>query len=350
MALPDPAMHSQRSSTPALSSPRSTSSFHSTPKIPKTKMAVYKLESDTIFLRCSDKVRIDIYELAAATAAASSSVIKTTDWKYLTTVGPDLEYDSVEIFGVEISGLAFNNLAAELCNFRLIVNREGYCYFNIGAIVDPSFGVNYYRLNDLFCWSKYGIKQEITSIWNRGDIISGGEPLINFETQYRTLKIFELELELSKEEIASLKIELESCQNGNSRVLAPPPRQPLPPPPPIRFHVLSSPLPCQFNVSWILRKFNVVDEDVTGLFPRTVSVYVSDGGFDGENWRFMRGEENNRTYMVGFYGGELGQVEFYENVVNVPYNRGVTLLSDVYFFVALIAGIGFRYKDKYNRP
>lgn len=311
----------------------------------------FKLDSNFIFLRCADNVNIDAFEL---NPSASPSLVKASDWKLLVTIGPNLHHDALEIFGVVINGLDFKNLAQELCSFRFIVNREGYCYLNSSPVVDPSFGLAYFRLNDLFGWSKYGVKPNSTWIWNRCDILQGGA-LINLEDQYSILtrleediKKKEEELELSKEDIAALQIELDKWHNrvptNRTGGSAPPPP---PPPPPVRFYVSPSLLPTQFDVTWILRMFKVVDEDVTGLFPRNVSVYVRDGQFDTENWRFVRAQENNLTYLVAFYGGGFGQVEVHGNIVNVPYNGGVSLLADVYFFVAQISGIGYRFAFLY---
>eukprot|EP00257_Ricinus_communis_P025399 XP_025012813.1 uncharacterized protein LOC112534592 [Ricinus communis] len=242
-------------------------------------MVVYKLDSNAIFLRCHDKAKLDLYELDAA--VSSSSIVKGTDWKHLASLEANLQYDALEIFGVQINGLAFKNLGEELYNLHVIVNREGFCYLNVSRIVDPSVDLVYYRLNDLFGWSKYGVKPKILSIWNRSDIVNGGA-IVDLEDQYNALnklkedlKKKDQELELYKEEISALQIELDKCHKRGSKKSLPPP-----PPPPIRFYVLQSPLSSQFDITWILRKFTAVDEDVTGLFPRNVSVYVSDGQFD----------------------------------------------------------------------
>ncbi|EEF44936.1 conserved hypothetical protein [Ricinus communis] len=237
-------------------------------------MVVYKLDSNAIFLRCHDKAKLDLYELDAA--VSSSSIVKGTDWKHLASLEANLQYDALEIFGVQINGLAFKNLGEELYNLHVIVNREGFCYLNVSRIVDPSVDLVYYRLNDLFGWSKYGVKPKILSIWNRSDIVNGGA-IVDLEDQYNALnklkedlKKKDQELELYKEEISALQIELDKCHKRGSKKSLPPP-----PPPPIRFYVLQSPLSSQFDITWILRKFTAVDEDVTGLFPRNDSPVTS---------------------------------------------------------------------------
>ncbi|KAL6540499.1 hypothetical protein OROMI_024382 [Orobanche minor] len=87
-----------------------------------------------------------------------------SDWTLRARIGKFEQYNTLEVFGTKIHGDKLNELASELIlrSNSMIVNREGLCFLSVGSRF-----VKRVRLNDYFGWSKFGVKPEIETVWNK---------------------------------------------------------------------------------------------------------------------------------------------------------------------------------------
>ncbi|CAN1770632.1 hypothetical protein LINPERHAP1_LOCUS11670 [Linum perenne] len=138
-------------------------------------MAVFSLTSDDEFIMgASTKEYPDITILKPSHDEEDSRVA----WKCLGYVGPSnfSKFQALEVFGVTIKGNKFKELLKDLkfddANAKLQVNRLGQCF--LVGISHPTF-TKPMRLNDMFCWSKYGVEVphgavNHTNVWDKRDM------------------------------------------------------------------------------------------------------------------------------------------------------------------------------------
>ena len=124
-------------------------------------MKALKLEANNYFLRYGGKEHILVLKLNCL----QSPHVKEQDWEIIESVGigSQYKYESLEIFDHVIEGEDFKKLALDLLQSRLLINREGYCYLESEIVPSSSPNtssfntIQYYRINDLFGWSKYKV-------------------------------------------------------------------------------------------------------------------------------------------------------------------------------------------------
>ncbi|CAN1134811.1 hypothetical protein LINPERPRIM_LOCUS15885 [Linum perenne] len=138
-------------------------------------MAVFSLTSDDEFImRVNAKENSDIVVLTPSHDEGDSRV----SWKILGYVGPSSfsKFHALEVFGVTIKGNKFKELLKDLkfddANAKLQVNRLGQCF--LVGISHPTF-LETVRLNDMFCWSKYGVEVphgalSHANVWDKRDM------------------------------------------------------------------------------------------------------------------------------------------------------------------------------------
>ncbi|CAI0455611.1 unnamed protein product [Linum tenue] len=329
-------------------------------------MAPFELNSATHFVSSSDGIAVEVYELMAK----DESAVKGSDWKKVSTA-----ITSLRLFGQNIYGQRLNNLAADLSRSRLMVNPQGNSYLDVTSSlsVDPSFGVEYYRLNDIFNWSRrHGVTPRwpqgptADNIWSRRSDMQHGGTLVDYrkeldqkDEEYTELKA---QIDSIRAEARFATGELERCRQWQSD---------------FRFGptILSGPRaaegartrgqdvdPSTFRVlrarpAGAFRRapsfgygggghdvpfdgFTLVDQDVAGLpAPPTVRVWCEDGLFDTQNWRYVkaRGQKNlaNVLNVVLVYYDGIYQYKEVQNErsgkserVPMPYKPGVEFAAD----------------------
>ncbi|KMS93885.1 hypothetical protein BVRB_026940, partial [Beta vulgaris subsp. vulgaris] len=90
--------------------------------------------------------------------------------------------------------------------------------------------------------------------------------------------------------------------------------------------------------------FTPVDENVPGMFPRDMLVYVEheDGDFYTTGWSYIKAvnDVSGKESMIAFYEGKSDTVNVHGDIVGVPYKTGRTFSSSRKIFLANIQGIG----------
>ncbi|KAL6539823.1 hypothetical protein OROHE_011594 [Orobanche hederae] len=128
----------------------------------KLDMATFSLTSNNYFLTPIPNSRL-IGVVECPDDLTSFGTIHS-DWTMRAKIGKFEQYNTLEVFGTKIHGDKLNELASELIlrSNSMIVNREGLCFLSVGSRF-----VKRVRLNDYFGWSKFGVKPEIETIWNK---------------------------------------------------------------------------------------------------------------------------------------------------------------------------------------
>ncbi|CAI0455599.1 unnamed protein product [Linum tenue] len=145
------------------------------------RMTPFELKSRNLFISSSDNATIDIYSLTTAddeNAAISTdtSTVTSDDWNLVASAGPLARtYDSLKVFDKMIKGRPLRNLAEDLTQSHLLVNVEGLCFLDVTSYVNPILGFHYFRLQDLFLWSRHVAGENVTTttVWNPRDIVYG---------------------------------------------------------------------------------------------------------------------------------------------------------------------------------
>ena len=178
-------------------------------------MAPYVVDSEKIFVRCCEMHTMDVHELDGVYVVP----VKGKHWSHLARVGPGRACKALKlgVDGRDIEGPDLEKLMRDLYNSRLIVNREGLCLVATPAITAKLFGVEYYRLLDIFDWSTYQLKPSVINTkWGRNGIVDGRPLMVDDHLdEERRKHRLELEEEKSKkdaevqkkeEEIEGLKV------------------------------------------------------------------------------------------------------------------------------------------------
>ncbi|XP_074274761.1 uncharacterized protein LOC141598853 isoform X2 [Silene latifolia] len=136
-------------------------------------MACYMLESDKQFLCCKDTQTLEVYEIDNLYIAP----VRQKYWTHVETVQSE-EGQEFELFkigdGEIIAGCELEALMKDLMCLGMMVNREGLCFLKNPQInILDQCQVEYYRMFDLFDWSKYDVKSRLNTRWVRNDIVTG---------------------------------------------------------------------------------------------------------------------------------------------------------------------------------
>ncbi|KNA07107.1 hypothetical protein SOVF_174880 [Spinacia oleracea] len=133
-------------------------------------MAAYTMKSDKTFLRCLDTGAIEVYELDSPYLFP----VKGKQWSHLgISIGPGNKHEVLKIGDRDISGDNLRTLIKDLFNSRLIVNREGLGFLATAGVTAVILEVDYYRLFDLFDWSKYQVNASLNTKWARSNFMDG---------------------------------------------------------------------------------------------------------------------------------------------------------------------------------
>ncbi|KAL9243429.1 hypothetical protein vseg_017318 [Gypsophila vaccaria] len=124
-------------------------------------------------------------------------MLTKTDW----SVTPEIldPYATTGFNSLEIKGqlVDFYKLVQDLSKSRLLVNRRGYCYFQLNeeGITETTeeYGITFYRMNDLWKWCDYGVKVDLLSDktltnWDRLYILDGSKPPLVSDNQVVVIK------------------------------------------------------------------------------------------------------------------------------------------------------------------
>ncbi|KNA19853.1 hypothetical protein SOVF_057600 [Spinacia oleracea] len=133
-------------------------------------MEAYTMKSDKTFLRCLDTRAIEVYELDSPYLFP----VKGKQWSHLgISIGPGHKYEVLRIGDKDIRGDDLQALIRDLFNSRLIINREGLGFLPAAGVTVVVMLVEYYRLFDLFDWSKYQVNTSLNTKWARSNFIDG---------------------------------------------------------------------------------------------------------------------------------------------------------------------------------
>ncbi|XP_021755850.1 uncharacterized protein LOC110721031 [Chenopodium quinoa] len=133
-------------------------------------MATYTLKSDKTFLQCFEMESIGVYELDGL----YTYPVKRKNLIHLgISIGPGNKYEVLKIGNKEIRGSELQTLTEDLYNSQLIINREGLCFVMAKGVTTTVLGLEYFRLFDLFDWSKYDVETSLNTRWARRDFESG---------------------------------------------------------------------------------------------------------------------------------------------------------------------------------
>ncbi|XP_056686522.1 uncharacterized protein [Spinacia oleracea] len=136
-------------------------------------MAAYTVKSDKFFVGSYDiDEGIQVYELDGL----YTSPVKSKHWNHLDlNIRLGNKYEALKIGEKEIWGDHLQILTKELYNSGLMVNREGLTFLPTSARAALEMELEYYRMFDLYDWSKYGVKTVLNTKWARRDIVEGRE-------------------------------------------------------------------------------------------------------------------------------------------------------------------------------
>ncbi|KMS97325.1 hypothetical protein BVRB_6g156220 [Beta vulgaris subsp. vulgaris] len=178
-------------------------------------MAAYTLKSDKMFLRCIDMEGIEVYELDSPYLYP----VKGKHWKHVgISIGLGKTYEALKIGDKEIKDVDLQTLIKDLFTSRLIVNREGLCFLATTGVTAVVLEVEYYRLYDVFNWSKYMVKTSLNTKWTRKDIVDGRPLEIIVTAGSNSEDLTEKEKEL-EEEKNKHKVQLEELERKKEEEL-----------------------------------------------------------------------------------------------------------------------------------
>uniref|UniRef100_A0A803KVG9 Uncharacterized protein n=1 Tax=Chenopodium quinoa TaxID=63459 RepID=A0A803KVG9_CHEQI len=177
-------------------------------------MAAYTMQSDKFFVGCYDTGDgIQVYELDGLYMLP----VKSKHWNYSDlNIRPGNKYEALKIGDKEIWGDHLKELTNDLYNSGLMVNREGLCFLPTKAAAALEMELEYYRMYDLYDWSKYGVKTSLTTRWDRRDIVYG-RPLDIVESMKGDGS--EVELRKKRMEIDRMKAEFEVVEGKREEEL-----------------------------------------------------------------------------------------------------------------------------------
>ncbi|XP_021718297.1 uncharacterized protein LOC110686037 [Chenopodium quinoa] len=135
-------------------------------------MEAYTMKSDKFFVGSYNSGDgIQVYELDSLYMLP----VKSKHWNYIydLNIKAGNKYEALKIGDKEIWGDHLQTLTNDLYNSGLMVNREGLCFLPTSASAATEMQMEYYRLFDLYDWSKYGVKTSLTTRWARRDIVYG---------------------------------------------------------------------------------------------------------------------------------------------------------------------------------
>uniref|UniRef100_A0A803KVG5 Uncharacterized protein n=1 Tax=Chenopodium quinoa TaxID=63459 RepID=A0A803KVG5_CHEQI len=133
-------------------------------------MATYTLKSNKTFLQCLEMGSIGVYELDGLYMYP----VKQKNLSYLgINIGLGNKYEALKIGNKEIREPELQTLTEDLYNSQLIINREGLCFVMATGVTTTVLGLEYFRLFDLFDWSKYDVKTSLNTRWARRDFVDG---------------------------------------------------------------------------------------------------------------------------------------------------------------------------------
>lgn len=166
-------------------------------------MGTFNLNSDKLFLRSVGKSQVMVVKL---TKDVHSNVVETKDWEVIDIIGSDnISYDSLEIFSHKIQGKKLKNLAMNLCESRLWVNREGSSFIRLG-INSLSFHVVFYKNNDLFDWNQFWVNDDDNEEDNK-----------SLDDLKRELKEYKDKVRVKDDEIKKLKEEIQDTKDQSKK-------------------------------------------------------------------------------------------------------------------------------------
>ncbi|CAO2812875.1 unnamed protein product [Amaranthus hypochondriacus] len=342
-------------------------------------MGSFQLDSSpNLFLLAPDTKSLWVWELKVP----HSSDIEPKNWVYKHSIGTKFcDYTSITLHATQINGSNLEDLAEDLYFSHLIVNYQGYSYLDTALIGDLSFTPQFYRLNDLFSWSKYtkldplSIDLTVTSSninWDRCDFRNGSLVLVSIKPQICTenessariaelkeqnqllsekLKKANKDISIKDELIIKLREKLKRCRreaNPDSSKIVEKRKLTIGP---LRFEYAEVPLKFKaplisgprLTLQEILPVFMPLDENVRSRFPRYMYLYVDrDEDFDRTGWSFIKAENVStmKESMIAFYEGNHENVNVNGDVVRVPYSIGKVFSSTRKIFLGDIQGIG----------
>ncbi|CAI0379664.1 unnamed protein product [Linum tenue] len=357
--------------------------------------APYELKSPKQFVASSDKSKIDVYELTRDTSTNASNV-RISEWKKVATVlaasagcrppsdddaikkgtAPPQSYDALKVFSREIKGQALRNLADDLVQSRLLINREGFCFIDVTtSFVDPKFGVQYFRAQDLFAWSQYGVDEDdvTATTWNPCDMQAAGAVVLDYGEMAREKeeRVYQLRYKEYREEEKRLEQatkELEEYQKLNYWGAPPPSRLVLAaealipalqrrrrastlairvgsPSAASRFWSSGPPLDGKSGVNNLV----VVDQEVGDQAFGTIDGETRDGRFDAGNWWYVRTTHpDGGATLIAYYEGSFAHAEVYNGytgrreLVPLPYAIDSNFRSDTRFYLACLSSLLLR--------
>ncbi|CAI0455608.1 unnamed protein product [Linum tenue] len=323
-------------------------------------MAPFELKNGNQFVGAPDQSKVEVYELRSRPATATkSSGVKRSDWAKVGTViaadSPNpVTHNSLKVVGRDFKAQALRRLAGDLAKSRLLVNREGLCYVDVTG---GGFGVDYFRVQDLFGWWRYGVEvaggntddqppmedKEVIVVEQSGPPSGGGKSTLSL-TRKKDGSIITTTADDEEPPKAERPV---GSRGGPLRpgTAAPHPLQqrPLRPRQPAAQPRVADPgkaaaknrrrLPRtklrktsshsggrrDSDISYSRpqgvadamegkwksqRTFLPYDQDVAGLHPSQGMEYSSDSELDRDSWWFIKGWENNTEVMIAYYQRE----------------------------------------------
>ncbi|CAN1726006.1 hypothetical protein LINPERHAP1_LOCUS321 [Linum perenne] len=329
-------------------------------------MSPFDLKSRNLFISSSDNATLDVYELTADDDVAA------TDWTHVASVGSLAKtkphYDALKVFDKMIKGRPLRNLAEDLTQSHLLVNLEGLCFVDVRSYIDPILGFQFFRLQDLFLWSHYGVcKSVITTVWNPRDILYG-EVVIDHEgqmaekdTELENLisEVSEIEAQLDQTKceldlfrknywgaVTATVLDTDRVLEGRRRKL-----------PATTFARLAGKgagdryRGMSLDVKAV-DNFDVIEgeDEMVGPAPEFKVGWEAKGGkFDCENWWYVRtSHPDGGSTMVAYYEGSFDYVEFYNGYtgkrerVPVPCNVDANFRATRHIRLASLSSLNYR--------
>ncbi|KAL9232023.1 hypothetical protein vseg_007173 [Gypsophila vaccaria] len=300
-------------------------------------MRTYDLDSNTQFIWSEARGLISVSTLDDI----NNPTIKDANWKHrVACIGPGEIYNSLSIFGTKVHGTALKKLSVKIGDAFVLVNREGYCLLSTHAITGPSFCSHFFRLNDLFDWSEYGVKPVFRTVWSRTGL-ENGNVILDVDRGSRIF--YECIDVVAKDENHEGGTDVEDDDDPGYDVNQVVDERQMEIPSE-RFRMVADQRQqffAKLEESIELPEFTPLDEHVGRSFPGTVVIHTLDGVFDTENWWAIRVKLGKDKCIVGYYGGchtrvrmDTGEAYF------LPYNQGQTLTSSTQFFLARMRNTG----------
>ncbi|CAL1413674.1 unnamed protein product [Linum trigynum] len=323
----------------------------------------FELASADHFVTSSDRSTIEVYELNSA----NPSIVRKFDWEKVAVIivaaaagrGQHQElhhqYDGLKVLNKEIKDQELKNLAADLTQSHLMVNPHGNCYLDVtstSSFVDPTFGVEYYRVNDIFGWCRrYGVTPPPATVtsttWSQHHDMMFGVPVVDYESQLKAkddeIRGLDTEIDAKRAEVEAAAADMERCRKWNADLKSAHPSVPSGPGAIVklqerRLSVLTATFLVSAASAAAARRptpvvglgfrvpefdkgdvpfdgFNLVDQDCRGLpAPPAVRVRTRDGWFDTHNWWYVMSRSQkylggNAGRVLVFYDGDFSYAE-----------------------------------------